>query len=158
MIVFIQGGLGNQMFQYAFAKAMQQRYGIKVKLYARGYENASIDSNITESSTKDNLQNPEHIRNLELKSFNISLDFIDNDKINSFYVKYDKFFAFCTMWNKHRICKILLSLIPKKYRRNEYKYHIKEHISSDNKIIESLFGINSRSAINATDTGGGGAK
>lgn len=31
-IVYLQGGLGNQLFQYAFARALEYRFGIPVKL------------------------------------------------------------------------------------------------------------------------------
>lgn len=40
MFVRISGGLGNQMFHYAFAKAMQQK-GNEIFLVATGYDSTA---------------------------------------------------------------------------------------------------------------------
>lgn len=39
IIVKLNGGLGNQMFQYAFARAVSIKTGIHFELDATGYEN-----------------------------------------------------------------------------------------------------------------------
>ncbi len=54
VIVFITGGMGNQLFQYAFAKVVEQRLGVAVRLV-------------------DKTRSPVHSRQWELHNFNISL-------------------------------------------------------------------------------------
>ena len=39
VIVKISGGLGNQLFQYAFGKAIEKKYGYVVKYDLSYYEN-----------------------------------------------------------------------------------------------------------------------
>lgn len=40
MIIRMSGGLGNQMFQYAFARALQEQYGGEINIDINFYKNS----------------------------------------------------------------------------------------------------------------------
>lgn len=116
LVVFIKGGLGNQMFQYAFAKSLESNFNKEVKLFP-------IDLKYSEKNTK-------HTRNLELKSFNISLEFIDKNELEKFYWRNDKCLAFNNNFNpKIRFFKRLKTWIPKLYRPESYRFYVQEDIN-----------------------------
>jgi hypothetical protein len=50
-VVTIKGGLGNQLFQYNFAKYLQKQYGITLCLTSRKTKGSSVDEEIAEEQT-----------------------------------------------------------------------------------------------------------
>lgn len=141
MIVYLMGGLGNQMFQYAFAKALEQRLckvtgGGAVKEMdmhnAQPCSNAAqqpfvvIDASHYLSEKNTHITQPHRIsatasqptiRNLELSHFTLSLPLNLHFDSKAFFKTHDKLMP---------LYRILKNLIPKKYKRPRYKYFCDE--------------------------------
>lgn len=145
MVVMISSGLGNQMFQYAFAKVLSLKLKEKVQLDTTPYGNISKSSPNKIIVSKEDQKN---MRNFELMFFNIALDILNQNDMKQFFIKNDVFFYFIMVSNK-RFCKILRTLIPKRYRYKieTYKYFITEN----NKLLEKI-----NTASEAVTMGGGG--
>lgn len=71
IVVKLIGGLGNQMFQYAFAKHLAIKHGVELKLDISELGNKSIDSKYS-------------ARDLELSHFNIVQNIANTAEIRSF--------------------------------------------------------------------------
>lgn len=127
MVVNIQCGLGNQLFEYAFAKALQVRFNKDVQLFVPGYEN------MIKSDT----------RRLELQSLNTTLEFLNEKQMQEFFKQHDFGYYFVESNRDSKIFKILMSLIPRKIRKQGYKYLIED----SHNLLQS---------INSINNGGGG--
>ncbi len=109
MIVQIGGGLGNQMFQYTFAKTLAHR-GFDVALDVSWYD---LDSNktpngggaIKEPESKN--QNNIIIRDFEIGNFMISLPLSKKSNTKKFFYSNDFTFIFR---------RIIKNFLPRKYR------------------------------------------
>ncbi|MWV61643.1 hypothetical protein DCO58_08465 [Helicobacter saguini] len=146
LVVRLDGGLGNQMFQYAFAKKLES-LGYKVALDASWYNDSkntnpvinftksskntnNIESNITESS-----KNIKTIRNLEIASYDLDLPLLKDFNEKEFFAKHDRFYNF-----KQKINKIL----PRPLRFKDYKFRNFD----DKKLYEKMRDINTKSYEN----------
>lgn len=118
MIVCLQGGLGNQMFQYAFAKALAHFHKAEVILDASFYSNPKNTHLQEDSRIYANATQPT-IRNLEITHFNLSLpiDITFNQK--AFFKSHDKLMP---------LYRIYKNLLPRAYRRHNYRYHYAESL------------------------------
>lgn len=116
MIVCLKGGLGNQMFQYAFAKALTHFHKTEVVLDASFYNNPKNTHLQEDSRIYANATQPT-IRNLEITHFNLSLpiDITFNQK--AFFKSHDKLMP---------LYRIYKNLLPRAYRRHNYRYHYAE--------------------------------
>ena len=107
-IVEISGGLGNQMFQYAFGYSISKHYNCKVVLDLYMYDN-----NLT--------------RGYELNKFNI----INNDSIT---YKYEKGFINRALINKIRKVKSIGLLTKRNKEHKEYTYDESVYFMKDKKV------------------------
>src|SRR5919109_4154772 len=76
IIVKLLGGLGNQMFQYAFAKRLAHVNRLPLKLDLSEYQSLS------------------QLRNYELSCFNVTAEIATSDEISS-YINYGPIHRFC---------------------------------------------------------------
>ena len=75
IIVRICGGLGNQMFRYAYAKSLKSR-GYDVKLDIRYYNKRRIEHNVYHLDKFNiNLDISSETENQEIKNNNIFIDY-----------------------------------------------------------------------------------
>lgn len=136
LVVRLDGGLGNQMFQYAFAKKLHS-LGYNVSLDASWYNDSkNTDSiiNLTKSS-KNNHISHRNIRNLELASYDLNLPLMKDFNECEFFKTHDRFYIF-----KQKINKIL----PKFLRVKDYKFRIFD----DEKLYKKMRDINAKSYEN----------
>ncbi len=111
MIVKLQGGLGNQMFQYAFAKSLE----------SKGFEVFLDGSKYLVTQSNDVRGNACKIRNLELSSFNITLSVLYSFDMAIYARNYKDI-------NKRSIFyRIYKNFIPKKYRRKNTQIFFSEY-------------------------------
>jgi hypothetical protein len=102
LVVFLYGGLGNQIFQYAHARKIADQYGFKLILNTYGFE---IDNY--------------YKRSLELLNFDISYDNIESG--NKFFFQLSRFIQHFPICN--RIIKFFLpQLIIEKTNKFENNY------------------------------------
>jgi hypothetical protein len=71
IIVQLMGGLGNQLFQYAFSRALEEKYQTRVKFDLTFYSNQKLDGDIP-------------VRNYELDNFNVNIKKASPTEINHF--------------------------------------------------------------------------
>ena len=71
IIVKLIGGLGNQMFQYAFAKHLSVKHGVELRLDVSSLNNATLGKNFT-------------IRDLGLGHFNIKPVFANETELREY--------------------------------------------------------------------------
>ncbi|MCX2717836.1 alpha-1,2-fucosyltransferase [Helicobacter sp. MIT 21-1697] len=107
LVVRIWGGLGNQMFGYAFAKALEH--------FTQDEVICECSFFLTNKHTKDTPQPT--IRNLELSSFALSLPLNLHFDSKAFFASYDSLF---------KLYRIYKNFIPKAYRRCGYRYAYEE--------------------------------
>ncbi len=118
MIVKLQGGLGNQMFQYAFAKSLESK-GFEVLLDASWYN--GINS-VLKQLKKNNAEIYKNtIRKLEILNFNISLPIL-------YYFNFEEYMLYSKKDIKYSIFhKLYIKLISRKYRNQQtYSNHFIE--------------------------------
>ncbi|OBV29045.1 hypothetical protein BKN38_05455 [Helicobacter sp. CLO-3] len=122
-IINIRDGLGNQMFQYAFAKVLESK-GESVVLDTSWYSEEP-------DSVSKNIANKKNIRNLEITRFDIKI--VPYMEIETMLQTQDKFYHFFSFIHKliayapKECLRVgLKSFLPKTRRFHPYKYHIKE--------------------------------
>ena len=74
IIVKLMGGLGNQMFQYAAAKALAEHHGVLLKVDLSFLNDRSAKENFT-------------FREYELSCFDTSIEIASKDEISIFNAK-----------------------------------------------------------------------
>ncbi len=118
LVVKIDGGLGNQMFVYAFAMLLKQK-GYEVGLDTSWFESIKnikpFDNGIAKDTT----------RKLELTNYNISIPIIENFDSRLFFKTHDSNFLLKKKINK---------FMPKPFRKNPYKFNIND----DLKLVEKM--------------------
>lgn len=127
IIIKISGGLGNQLFQYAFGKALQQRRNIQVKIDTSSFKQKS---GITP-------------RQFLLDRFNISLEIATCDDFKKIRVPYP---ADKTI--KENIYRIIFK-IQESFRTNSTRKIIVDHRLNFNK---SMFNISDNSYVSGVWT------
>lgn len=133
MIVKLKEGLGNQMFQYAFAKALEHAFKCKVMLsdsYYRSEENKKQVS----------------VRKLDLTDFNITLDIVDEKYEREFCFKNDKWYALSTILReKSKIANFFIrKILPKRFRHEQYKYLVLDKQNDANLIYAFKMAANDK--------------
>ena len=125
MIVNFGGGLGNQMFMYAFAKALQME-GCEVIIDGSAF-NTNGGGNRVDS-------NP-HPRHLEIEHFNISMPITRDFCVESLYKKFDA----RRFWRYHIKNKIrkLRGRKPKTYSYRFLRYESPQMLEDKNLIANS---------------------
>ncbi len=120
MIVKLIGGLGNQMFQYAFTKSLESK-GFEVLLDASLYANNTMyKSDI--NGVGGVVSTHTSIRNLEIIDFNISLPIINDFNFNEYLLQYKKL-------NKQNIFyRIYKNFIPEKIQKKRKQIYFIEDI------------------------------
>src|SRR5690349_1454075 len=78
MIVRLKGGLGNQMFHYAYGKALAHTLGTELKLDIYGYEHQAA------RDTK---------RAYQLDVFNISSKLATREEVQKYHTRLYKYFS-----------------------------------------------------------------
>jgi hypothetical protein len=112
IVVRLQGGLGNQMFQYALARSMAMQLNTKFLLDARFLLNRTPRPNFT-------------FRDYDLSIFNLEASFYKEDKkISGFKVYADK------------ILTTIAKYIKKKFPNAISKYFIEQHFHFDTNFLE----------------------
>lgn len=148
--VKIKGGLGNQMFQYAFIKALSLKHNCKALIDMTFYE--TDINNLNEKITRHSYQ---------LDNFNISLNKITPDEIKKYHFniplinriyevwrcggKYDKCLTKERIGNKMYIGYFQSEKYFKDYREEILKdFTLKTELTEDNKkMLERITGTNS---------------
>ena len=92
LVVRLMGGLGNQMFQFAFGKALEAKTGRKVYFDKSWFEEAQK----TIVNTKGENQDGVVMRKFDLDVFNLSADYATNEQLTDCKKKIyeQKFFTF----------------------------------------------------------------
>ncbi len=121
LIVRIDGGLGNQMFIYSFARLLANK-GYEVKLDASWY----IDKNNTKPFKDGIAQNT--IRNLEITNYSLTLPILLDFDVEQFFKSNDNMFL---------IRKTINKLIPKPFRRTLYKFNVDDDLKLISKMKET---------------------
>ena len=153
LIVKIIGGLGNQMFQYAYAKALQQKgYDVKIDISAfetyklhggYGLDKYTIDLDVASQNEIEKfnivgliskIKNKLHIKNSKiLRESNLLFDekylSIDDDKYIDGYFQTEKYFS--------NIRDVILKQFTLKKEISNYSKDIKNQISNE-KVSVSL--------------------
>lgn len=96
VVVFLCGGLGNQMFQYAFAKFLESK-GFQVGLEATHFLPESKAAFVRAEKSGGGGQD---VRDFELGHFAITLPVLTKSELISFYYKTDGLFWFFRIWHK----------------------------------------------------------
>jgi hypothetical protein len=109
ILVNIIGGLGNQMFQYAFGYAISKENNIKIKLDIRGY-------------------NSYHLRNYELGLYNIE----EGSKLK---FKYDFLFNKLN-GNTSHLNKVTRKVLQTFLRRTKFYYQEREEFIFDKEVFD----------------------
>lgn len=109
ILVNIIGGLGNQMFQYAFGYAISKENNIKIKLDIRGY-------------------NSYHLRNYELGLYNIE----ESSKLK---FKYDFLFNKLN-GNTSHLNKVTRKVLQNFLRRTKFYYQEREEFIFDKEVFD----------------------
>lgn len=123
-IVKLMGGLGNQMFQYAFGKALEQKTNTKVLYDKTWFEEAKKDI-----VSNGHNSNGVKIRPYDLDVFNLDLDFANTEQINknkNFTAAEKNAFAF-----DKRLFKKKYGYFDGYYQNEEYLINITELIKKD---------------------------
>lgn len=121
MIVDIIGGLGNQLFCYAFARALKERSGAEVLLNVSHY---AANDRITEPHRLYAHATQPSIRRLELTHFSPSLPMLWDFEPKAYFKAQDSLYT---------ARKLLFQLLPRKYRKHPFK-----HRYTDDSPLESL--------------------
>lgn len=121
MIVDIIGGLGNQLFCYAFARALKERSGAEVRLNVSHY---ATNDRITEPHRLYAHATQPSIRRLELAHFAPSLPMLWDFEPKAYFKAQDSLYT---------ARKLLAQLLPRKYRKHPFK-----HRYTDDSPLESL--------------------
>ncbi len=100
VIIELQGGLGNQMFQYATASILAKRNYTEVGLETGFFEKSRIMERLTE-------------RNFELGVFENLYTFVSVKELQHFY-RFDR---------RKKLCKILRLPYPKVFSEKEFRYY-----------------------------------
>lgn len=94
IIVHILGGIGNQMFQYAFARYLSIKHETKVKLDITSFEEYKLHKyRLFVFNLEENLATTEEINNLKYKKLNLVNNFLykikgkKNSKYSKKYIK-----------------------------------------------------------------------
>lgn len=121
IIVKMDGGLGNQMFIYAFAKNLESK-GYEVNIDATWYNDIA---NTRPQSPHDT--NHITIRNLEIHLYNLTLPLLYNFDDDMFFMQHDRFYT---------LRKNLNTILPKPFRMSNYRFSIKDNKNLCKKMQE----------------------
>jgi len=117
ILVKLMGGLGNQMFQYAAAKALAEHHGVPLKVDL---------SFLNDRSAKDNFT----FREYELNCFDNSIEIASNNEISIFKVK-NRFYQ--------SIMTLLGMSIPLHYFEQSFKYNESFNELPNEILLEGYF-------------------
>ncbi|TKX30148.1 hypothetical protein CQA38_00460 [Campylobacter sp. MIT 12-5580] len=139
-IVKIQGGLGNQFFQYAFARALKEKFHDEVLLDISWFE--------------DQTSNPQNFGAFALDHFNIDLACIDSQELKKYTLKGSWIPKFARKYFKEEVleeyekagvyCPELLRKTRKNtfyegfFQSQKYSAHIWDSITQDLNLKEKL--------------------
>lgn len=131
-------GLGNQMYNYAFAKALEHYYKQEVRLDISRHNISMLQRGVDSITNGDNERERERerfagARIIELLHFNISLKCMDCEDVYAFFKKYDKLNLpiNLVMFGRNYFFRLIYKMLPREWRKWHYRYFIESSKESD---------------------------
>lgn len=128
--IYLCGGLGNQMFQYAFAKFLESK-GFAVALEATHFLPESKEA-FGLANASAGIGGGQDTRDLELAHFAITLPILSKPELFSHFYGCDRWFWFFRIYHKFMrivpkpLYQILQALLPSNRKSHPYKSTITE--------------------------------